>query len=274
MNKIAVETWERAWPHELHEDEYAKKRIASAKSAKLTPIRINQDDLCGYFQGSSGKYETFLDECQCVDFRRANRPCKHIYRLAMELGLLDGQFESDVRQIITPTSEKMSLEKVVDILESLPEAAQKQLLKMAVAHGQGKKHVEAPLTPTIEQLLQSELIIYASEEKKSILDGPVYALRDTLNQLDIEYDKKLKAADLKKYCMERLISTLPPVVELMFSGIAPIRNIHYYLHRKYDTYSVSDPGHWALKSVPLLETKLPDDAVTDQLIKRGYYHPK
>ena len=274
MNEKAKELWEQAWPNDLHEDEYGKKRIASAKSAKLTPIRIDQDDLFGYFQGSHGRYETFLDTCPCGDFRRAKRPCKHIYRLAMELGVLNGQFESDARQIVTPTREKMSLDEVVDVMEGLPETVQKQLLQMAVDHGQGKKQFEAPLTPTIEQLLQSGLIIYASEEKKSILDVPVYVLRQTLNQLEIAYDKKLKAADLKKYCKECLISILPPVVTLMFSGRAPIRSIHYYLHRKYDNYSAFDTEHSELAGLPLLETKLPDDAVTDQLMKRGYYQPK
>lgn len=34
-------------------------------------------------------YETTLHECGCADFYENRKPCKHIYRLAVELGLLD-----------------------------------------------------------------------------------------------------------------------------------------------------------------------------------------
>lgn len=35
-------------------------------------------------------YRTTLTQCECVDFRMRGKPCKHMYRLAMELGLLIG----------------------------------------------------------------------------------------------------------------------------------------------------------------------------------------
>ena len=53
--------WTEVWAQETHETEYALKRIKSAQSAKLTPVEINSNDSYGYFQGSSGRYETFLD---------------------------------------------------------------------------------------------------------------------------------------------------------------------------------------------------------------------
>ena len=45
-----------------------KKKNTAAKSEKLTPIKIDKVDCFGYFQGSHGRYETFLDEC---DFRKS-----------------------------------------------------------------------------------------------------------------------------------------------------------------------------------------------------------
>jgi len=52
-----------------------------------------------------------------------------------------------------------------------------------------------------------------------------------------------------------------------FSG----RNVHYYLHRKFDSMELYDPDKDEFISVPLLETDLPDDLATMELIKRGYY---
>ena len=52
-----------------------------------------------------------------------------------------------------------------------------------------------------------------------------------------------------------------------FSG----KNVHYYLHRKFDNMELYDDKTDEFISVPLLETDLPDDLATAELIKRGYY---
>ena len=65
MNEKAFEIWNTKWNSDIHTTEHAIKRIQSAKTAKLTPIRINHDDFFGYFRGSSGNYETWLDTCNC-----------------------------------------------------------------------------------------------------------------------------------------------------------------------------------------------------------------
>ena len=42
-------------------------------------------------QGSAAEpYQATLQECTCADFAIRQAPCKHMYCLAMELGLLDG----------------------------------------------------------------------------------------------------------------------------------------------------------------------------------------
>ena len=46
------------------------------------------------------------------------------------------------------------------------------------------------------------------------------------------------------------------------------QNIHRYLHRKFDYTDYFDDS---VAYVPLLQTWLPEDKVTDELIKRGYY---
>lgn len=41
MNEKALEKWKSSWDSSVHESDYAAKRIKSAKSAKLTPIKID-----------------------------------------------------------------------------------------------------------------------------------------------------------------------------------------------------------------------------------------
>jgi len=74
----------------VHGNPYQKKRANSALAKELTPLELDSEGACGVFAGSDGKsYITTLFECQCVDFyiRNGSGPCKHMYRLAMELSL-------------------------------------------------------------------------------------------------------------------------------------------------------------------------------------------
>lgn len=57
-----------------------KKIVALDKEGQLIVI-----------QGSAAEpYQATLQECTCADFAIRQAPCKHMYCLAMELGLLDG----------------------------------------------------------------------------------------------------------------------------------------------------------------------------------------
>lgn len=62
------------------------KRMKSAKSAKMAPVSIDYMGQTALFAGSGKKpYETTVDSCTCRDFFVRRLPCKHIYRLRMEL---------------------------------------------------------------------------------------------------------------------------------------------------------------------------------------------
>ena len=66
-----------------------EKRLASAQQSKTTPTSIDREHETGVFYGS-GKdpYQTTLASCICNDFVRRKKPCKHVFRLAMELGII------------------------------------------------------------------------------------------------------------------------------------------------------------------------------------------
>ena len=128
MNEKALEKWKSSWDSSVHESDYAAKRIKSAKSAKLTPIKIDSTDCYGYFQGAHGRYETWLDLCPCGDFIQSKLPCKHIYRLAIELGVMDEEASSNPYAIPEVNVRKVGLSETLDIVESLSTEAQHKLL--------------------------------------------------------------------------------------------------------------------------------------------------
>lgn len=68
---------------ELHEDSEQRKRQKSALSLKMDSVNIEQQT------GIIKDYEVSLDCCTCVDFSRRHKPCKHMYCLAMELGVFE-----------------------------------------------------------------------------------------------------------------------------------------------------------------------------------------
>lgn len=62
------------------------KRIEKAKEAKCKPLSIDYEAKTAIFSGSGKKpYETTVDSCTCRDYFVRRLPCKHIYRLRMEL---------------------------------------------------------------------------------------------------------------------------------------------------------------------------------------------
>ena len=62
------------------------KRMKNAKGAKMAPVSIDYVEQTAIFSGSGKKpYETTVTSCTCRDYFVRRLPCKHIYRLRMEL---------------------------------------------------------------------------------------------------------------------------------------------------------------------------------------------
>lgn len=277
LNNSSLEIWKKAWSKETHETEFAQKRIKSAKSAKLTPIKIDKEDLYGYFQGSHGRYETFLDSCPCGDFIRNKLPCKHIYRLAIELGLMNENTESDKNAIPTPKKERVSLDEQIDIVESLSINAQFRLAQIAACVNSSTPTYSTVLDTEIIELLNSEIVIDTDPENHKINFGKKAEIIELLEREQIPYKKNDKVSVIKQICTENI----PQKAKERFGEIICMsiptkyspQQIHFYLHRKFDTEEWYDEN-MRLHIERLLETELPNDNITEQLIKRGYYHKK
>ena len=94
-------------------------RHERAKECRV--ISIDEINKCGVFKGSHrDHYNTSLNSCECRDFELRHRSCKHMFRLAHELGIINiedcprGQFynDSDPMEKYTIGAAKESIEKM------------------------------------------------------------------------------------------------------------------------------------------------------------------
>lgn len=267
-----IKVWKETWTQETHETEYALKRIKSAESAKLTPIEINETDGFGYFQGGHGRYETFLDYCPCGDFRRSKLPCKHIYRLAAELGLMDFDIKHDTNSIPVPIKERVKLEDTVDLIETLSESAQLRLRHIA-----GSYIESVVLNKDIADLLASGILVDCEPQKHKINFGTKNEIMNLLDDQNIPYLKSDKKSTLEELCIQNIPQKAKQVFGELIQVTIPKKyswqQIKYYLHRKLDTVFFFDENMNSIET-SYLNTELPDDNVTKQLIRLGYYKPE
>lgn len=261
----------------IHDQPEQLKRLDSAKSAKLTPIKIDTDDFYGYFTGSSGKYETFLDHCSCIDYNRRKKPCKHMYRLAIELGLLTENVSSDSSQIVVPKKDGVPLSVAVNLIESLNEDVQlflKNFLHDSIYCNNNRVDIN---DECFDILCQNKIMEVAGQE-------PVFntasitkkELQGILNDNDIKYDKSLLKNELKDWCIENISSFINDLfgfytlATLTYEYIPTRHKIYKYLSRKFNTEYVFNEDN-ELIEVRKIDTSLPNDEITFLLAQYGHY---
>lgn len=276
MDDNLFNIWRNAWNDSVHATEHAQKRIKSAKSAKLTPVMVDTTDHYAYFQGSHGRYETWLDSCPCGDFIRYKLPCKHIYRLAMELGIIDEIVSNDKNLIPPVKAKKIDLSETIDIVEELSEDAQLLLLEIASSVSNNSPIYTAKVTNTLSELLNTPILKKASAEPiATILFGKKSEIIDLLNEYGVDFSAKDSKSHLSELCIANIYEQacehfgVNISQDVLISPEYSYKNIHHYLHRKYGYISYYDGQN--MIDLSLLESKLPNDKVTDELIKRGYY---
>lgn len=79
------EEWS-VWSNEIHNE--AKQIACAARAEEVQVLSVDRENGIMHCLGSEDEvYETLLDSCTCKDFRYKRKPCKHMYRLALECGL-------------------------------------------------------------------------------------------------------------------------------------------------------------------------------------------
>lgn len=98
LKEFYAYSWHKRWPdHVLNDPALASRR---KRSHNLKIISLDREKIVAVFRSSSKHdegYVTTLTDCTCRDFAlgHRNRPCKHIFRLAEELGVLHNEHFED-----------------------------------------------------------------------------------------------------------------------------------------------------------------------------------
>lgn len=78
------------WDYSIHCDQPQVGRQGRALTYPFT-FKVDDETQTAQFSSTSSLpyYDTTLTSCTCNDFVERNLPCKHIYRLATELGIIE-----------------------------------------------------------------------------------------------------------------------------------------------------------------------------------------
>lgn len=221
----------------IHEEESQIKRIDSAKKVTCTPLSLDQNKNSGVFQGKEIRYVTSLEKCNCMDFLNNKKPCKHIYRLALELGLIEGKYASNIQKIINQFAPNDAIAKI----DAVSDESQ-QLLKHFLYHHiyQKQENLGFVKNSNIVELIEHSIFIVVDDHVASL---EAYG-RNELNGMIAPFNvlgfkKNLKLEKL----VEWVIATAPEIIpELTSSSIAVTihpsftktkRKVYTHLNQKF-----------------------------------------
>lgn len=261
-----------------HDSPDQQKRLASAKKSACTPVSLDLETCTGAFKGSSGTHTTALDHCSCVDFNRRRLPCKHMYRLAMELGAFQADFESDKTAIVEPkhSIHRERLSETIKVVETLTDDQQQLLLEIVRSVNSKKPTICCKSNPDLLVLFNCNLVESVPDFKTCLTKYKKPELIILATSFGLEPDKKLSKPALINYIIENASKELETCT-LAYTVVQTCehirrREVHMYLHRKFEGTG-NQFLSFGIDRPPVLHDVLPDDAVTDLLIQYGYYSP-
>lgn len=245
---MGFDDW-KTWDN-LHDNDEQIKRLNSAKKAECTPLSINHSDFTGVFSGSSSKYQTSLTSCTCKDFSIKRKPCKHMYRLAIELGLINTDVKSDLSKVKkTSTIKPWTLEQAVEIIKTLKPDLQIKL-KEIIMPALFKKQYIVPVRKFdgLSVIFDTNLIKEVNHPKIAIYILKRNELIKILDNNNISgFKRNSKKEDLIQWVcdnvdnLEDIISPYATCAEISEEFKKTARKAYTYLIHKYDTEEIYDP---------------------------------
>jgi hypothetical protein len=118
------------WSERDHTGTVQLNSLHAATTGALTPMpgTLDREAQCCSFWGSK-QYETTLATCTCPVYTRKHIPCKHIYRLAMELGYIDAEVKTAKPAGQRRVEQLFGKDEAIAALEAMTEAAQREAMK-------------------------------------------------------------------------------------------------------------------------------------------------
>lgn len=191
---------------DIHTNENQLKRLESAKGIACTPVNMDPKTYLGIFQGKKVRYETSLTECECFDFQQNTLPCKHIYRLALELGIIEGEYQSDLPKVI----DQLNYEKALELIESTAEESQQIVRDFLYQHlYQIRENYGFLKSDYITELVEKEILIIV-DDLVALFDA--YG-RNEINSLVAPFNVTGFKKNLKKdVLVEWIITNSPNII--------------------------------------------------------------
>lgn len=171
-----------SWNNEIHTDEAQIARQGRAMNYDFY-FKIDEASKSAIFSSTTDipYYSTSLSKCNCYDFQERGLPCKHIYRLAVELGYIE------IIKRPTFDKDKLSEVKASNDIDNHPEQIKRQKSAMdkkcaptsidyekgiGIFSGSGK----TPYTATIDTCTCRDYFV------RKLPCKHIYRLRNELNQ--------------------------------------------------------------------------------------------
>lgn len=134
-----------------------------AAKADTTPLSVNTENGSAEFIGRHGHYITSLSGCPCGSYPK---PCKHMYRLAMELGFMSASVDSNYAKManrLGAFETGISSKELRAVLESLDDDARHFLLRVVrdCSGEAGSNFRMFPRIPAVDRLVSLGLLMDA-----------------------------------------------------------------------------------------------------------------
>lgn len=190
------------WPLNLHNETPQLERQKRAASQFYTPVSLSPSHCTGKFRGNEQSYYTpSLLKCDCQDFRRRLKPCKHMYRLAYEFDIF---MIEDVQEVPDPTK-LLTLQEVKDKIKALPSPVLQLYAEVLFNEG-----TLAELRSSAKKLISSGLV-ECSTDKHAILNE--FTKDDLFSKLPSEREEKIPKGIKKADLITKIIASYPQIVD-------------------------------------------------------------
>lgn len=232
---------------DIHNEPDQLKRQKSAMSSKCTPTEIDHINQTGIFKGSGkNPYTTTLNSCTCRDYFVRRLPCKHMYRLAMELGLFEGDFKTNINDIpkSQPTS-NFTISDAIKVIDTLNFDEQSLLFNILYTM-KYRNHSEYAAVyknnPPLKKLLEIHMVEVSNDTTTLLNSYSRNELNKKIIQLDenIEFKKNMKLDNLIQWIMDTIPEKIPNICNDKLTVI--ICDDYYKLKHKMYLYLKDLPG--------------------------------
>lgn len=266
----------RQWDGQ-HDSDDQKKRAKRALDADNTPLSVDRDNCSGTFQGSHGRYETSLERCTCVDFVRRKLPCKHMYRLAIELELFGDKSKAKNDQYArkVPKSERNDMTiAVIAKLENYTDAEQMEIKSILLDDLFHQKPAKIYKDGTIVENAVADGLLVGTPNYEYFIRKMLK--RDMLAAIKKQGDELPKSCKLVKDIAAWMIERKDTYGPMLFPNCMEVQlgyelknvamSAYKYLHRKFDEFAAADAVFdLETGTTQLIRKELPDDFETGLL---------